>query len=223
MCPKCGCPGAAIHEAVRVDEEKKRPRRLAAVQTDTRQGQAVLVQQGASHYVIMDLFLLAGTSTLSITEMGTDTAISYSEPELSSEAPLLRFKVLGQPWAEFLAIPAMPADQVPVSFLTLSDQKLPATQPAEAAVARLDAAGAITAVNAAGTWVPVHGGMTWAAVKPADLRLQLDLLTRVKESASKGSISAKDAEALSQTPWLSPYIKAQANQLLQPAQKTSAP
>jgi hypothetical protein len=208
---------------VRVDEEKRRPRRLAAVQTDTRQGQAVLVRQGDVQYALMDLFLLAGAASLSLTEMGTDTAISYSDPELTPEAPLLRFKVLGQPRVEFSPIPAMPVDQAPAAVLTFSDQKLPATQPAEDAVARLDAAGAVTAFHAAGAWVPLHGGMAWAAVKPADLRFQLDLLTRVKESASKGSISAKDAEALSKTPWLNPYLKAQAAQLLQSAKKTSAP
>jgi hypothetical protein len=223
MCPKCGCPGAVIHEAVRLDEEKRRPRRLAAVHTDTRQGQAVLVQQGDAQYVFMDLFLLEGTSSLSITEMGTATPISYSAPELTPEAPLLRFKVSGQPRVEFSAISTMPADQAPAAVLTFSDQKLPATQASETAVARLDAVGAVTAVYAAGAWVPLHGGMSWTEAKPQDLRLQLDLLTRIKESASKGAISAKDADELAKTPWLNPYLKAQATQLLQPARKTSVP
>ncbi len=223
ICPACGCPGAAIEEAVRMDEELKRPKRLASVSSERQKGVAVLLRQGDLHYVIMDIFLLAGAASLNITELGTDKSIGYCDPELASDAPLLRFKVIGQPLVDFLPIPAAPVKKEPSTLLTPTDQLMASPQIADLAVAALDESESLVAVRAAGTWAPIHGGLIWTGVKPAELRAQIDLLARARESFRKSGLPEIEATALAETNWLTPYLKNQSTEIIQSNPKASEP
>lgn len=223
MCPECGCPGAAIQEVVRLDDERKRPKRLVSVSSDLRKSVAVLVRQGESYYVVMDSSLIADATSLNITELGTDKVIGYSEPELASNAPLLRFKIIGQPYAEFLPIPAASTKKEPTILLNPSDQPVGSAQPTEVAVAALDESGALVAVHAAGSWNTIHGGLIWTGAKPAELRAQIDLLSRARETSKTNTLSDDDATALAGTNWLTPYLKNQSSEILQTNKKASEP
>lgn len=223
MCPDCGCPGAAILEAVKLDDETKRPKRLVSVSSDTQKGVAVLVQQGDFQYVVMDVFLLAGATTLNITELGTDKVISYSEPELAVDAPLLRFKIIGQPCAEFLPIPAALVMKEPSLLLNTNDQSTGSVQTADLAVAALNESGLLIALYAIGSWAPIHSGLSWAGVKPSDLRPQIDLLASAKKSSNKHALSENDSIALAGTNWLTPYLKNQSTVIIHTNKKTSEP
>lgn len=222
-CPSCGCPGDAIHQAVRNDEEKKRPKRLASVTTDRRSGVAVLIRLGDSRYVIMDCSLLASTNSLVIKELGTDNPINYSEPELANDAPLLRFKITGEPRAEFLSLAAQPTDKPPSKILKATDEIIEASHsPPDAAVA-INETDAISSVMADGNWVHVHSAMAWTAVEPAELRTQINLLFQTKESTRKGALSEKVTAELAGMKWLTPYLKNQSTTLLKLPKKPSAP
>ncbi|MEO5715002.1 MAG: hypothetical protein ABIT37_16105 [Luteolibacter sp.] len=222
-CPSCGCPGAAIQEAVRADDEQKRPKRLASITADGRKGVAVFVRQDGINYLIFDAFRLAATSSLSITELGTEKAIGYSEPELMDDSPLLRFKVLGQPHATPVELSSMPVTGDHSGFLDCNDRQFATDEATVQMVAALGSQGELAAVRATAAWVPVRVGMKWTVVKPADLRSQLDLLSRARKSFEKGGLSDSEIASLREAKWLTPYLASQSAELLQTKQKPSQP
>ena len=223
-CPDCGCPGGAIQEAVRSAEEKKRPKRLVEVSTDANKGRAVAVRQNGDYYFVMDLFLMGTSPSLSITELGTANQIGYSDPELASDAPLLRLKTTQQAGIDFLAISSSPSGTAAVAFLTSSDQALTKDVNPEATVVALDQTGAVAAMRAARTWFSLQQpSVRWIPVKPADLRYQMDLLTRARKASDSGPIAPAVTAELAKTEWLTPYLKQQSSELLHLQEKAPEP
>lgn len=213
-CPGCGCPRVAIQEAVRADDEAKRPKHIVSAIADGRKGIAVLVTHEDIRYLIIDAFLLAGRSSLNFSELGTDNSIGYSEPELMSDSPLLRFKVIGQPHATALELSSASGPEDPSGFLSSEDLQFK-TDATSQMVAALGNRGELLAVRVGLSWMPVRAGMKWAAVKPADLRAQLDLITRSQESFEKGKLSDQETASLRETKWLTPYLESRSAKLLQ--------
>lgn len=209
MCPNCGCPGIAIQEAVLAAEEAARPKHLTSVATEVRKGQAVAVQKDDQRYLLMDPFLLAGGSTLNITLFGTNEVIAYGEPELARDEPLLRFKVMGQPRLSYLALRAAKQSDGPATFLNAEDQL---TSPSQGIV-WLDGAGALAAIRADGQLRSINADSIWLPVKPAELRLQIDLLARGKVLSDQGKLPEDLWAELKSTKWLTPCLEKRATVL----------
>ncbi|GAA5119157.1 hypothetical protein GCM10023212_10830 [Luteolibacter yonseiensis] len=208
---------------MRADEEQKRPKHIAAIDADGRKGTAVLVRQEGITYLIMDAFVLAKTTCLAIKELGTDKNIDYSEPELMSDSPLLRFKVVGEPHASPLELSSLSDSGPPSGFLSSNDSRFAKDDPTIEMIAALGTRGELQAIHVGEAWVSTRTDKVWTAAKPADLRAQLDLLARSRESVKKDKLSDKEAADLRETRWLTPYLESQSAALLQVKQPPPQP
>jgi hypothetical protein len=95
LCPHCGCPGKAIHEAVAAREAAKRPPPVypvASFKAGSSEGAAVAYTDGENHYLLIDALPLMGVSSLEITPLNTNAPIPYLSMQVTADAPLVRFK-----------------------------------------------------------------------------------------------------------------------------------
>ncbi len=223
MCPQCGCPGEAIKAAVVAADEAKRPKRIATIETNNTKGVGVLVKEGNDRFVIMDLFLLADSTTLTISALGSAKPLTYAEPSLSSDSRLLRFKVLGEPTADFFAVADSAATNQSPSYLSTSDQSLDPNKGMSQALVALDEKRQISGIQIESTWIPLHAELKWTAVKPSDLRQQVDLLAHARDEAARGQLSPQTKSALENNHWLTPFLSSFATQLQKTPTSTPKP
>lgn len=95
MCPKCGCPGEAIAESARRDEEPvpKEPDKFLRADFGDRIEVARPVVMDGAHYAVMDFDKVIGLQTLVLMFASTNTPVAYGKPQLARNVPVLRFPI----------------------------------------------------------------------------------------------------------------------------------
>lgn len=221
LCPHCGCPGDAIKEAaaaLKAEAEGPAALPLAQLTSDHGQGFAVAVADGEKRFLVMDMMLIADSSSLTITPLTTNTPLAYWNMQVADREPLVRFETDATNLL-FMGQSINQTSETDSGFSLMPDGSVTeATRnavPGQNAVAAVDATTNVIAFVSGGGQrkIPV-GGVTWKDVKPAPFRQQLALLKEAEKALGLGKDDPEIAGRLEETKWLSAYLADQARGLV---------
>ncbi len=198
MCPHCGCPGEAIHEAVRLEEELTRPKTIVRVVNDRDGGFGVVIKDKAETYAVFDIFLLAGSNKLELRDLRKGLSVAYTGIEIALGEGLIRLKVR----EKSLAVRGLaPKGQEATAFIGMND----AISAKERALIAVDDAQRVCSIKKGDKWIPINQGLQWKAVTPKQLRPQLNLLYELSLPNQAGATAVEPSQNLPEK-WLTPYF-----------------
>jgi hypothetical protein len=217
-CPHCGCPGAAISEAVRAAENAARPLPLVRIKTEDGDGVAAVIAQTGSLYAVFDGALIFAAQSLALAPLTKDQPVTYNQLEVAADSALVRVRIQSD------AVTSLPLGNPhsgePVSWLTADGLTQP-TAPSAASlrtIALLDSDNRVVAIVLASAPkaapIPISSDTVWMPVAPGDYRTQTALLRRIAHRSPATALTPADREALRATVWLTPFLKKSADALL---------
>ena len=231
MCPHCGCPGEAIHDAVAAAETLQRPppvHPVAPFKTDSSKGTAVAYTDGEHRYLVLDALPLFGVASLDITPLTTNAPIPYHSMQVAAEAPLVRFRTVATN-LEFLVRAPLPAARRPdLMWLHADGLTTPrgAEAPPRSAVALVDAkTNLVSVIGRDLDERPLHVQFdaTWVNVGPSQFRTQTSALRAAHHALATESSSAESVRDLGHTEWVTPFLQRTAAKLIRLSETKGSP
>ncbi len=234
MCPHCGCPGDVIAEYVAAKEAEDAPPPLYPVvelNTDSATGWAVGYADSGESFLVMDAGLLSAATSLDMSPITTNTAVSYRRMQISTESPLVRFRTdstnisyLGvarsssSPGEKMLYLhtdghttPAAPASSPNVGVVCVTDSST-------------DLVGIVRHVDAESSVILLpESREEWKDITPGDFRSQTRLLTEAANAVAEGNTAQDILEQLGETDWATTYFKTEANRIIEQSQHGGTP
>ncbi len=214
-CPACGCPGAAITQALLAEELVNRPLPLVEVRSDIGTGQGVVISDSGFTFVLVGADIVAGASSLELGTLSKKETVSYTRLEIAADAPLVRLAIASD------SVRALRLGSGPSSNGTRLLLKTGTTSslldghqlPAAAVLDREDKVLALITDTPAPAAHDVNDATEWLPVQPAEYRAQTALLRSIPRPDPAHPLSAADRARLEATVWLSPYLKKNADAL----------
>ncbi len=217
LCPHCGCPGDAIKEAVALREaELAGPPILpvARVLSDAGPGHALAVADGGKQYLVMDMQVLGGMTSLEISPLTTNAPIAYWSMQVAERDPLVRFETDATNLF-FMGVSPLPHDNAETGYWLLPN-----------GLVKQDGGGnALAAVDAQTNLVAMAfgdggdrfalAGINWIETGPAAFRQQLALIQQAEGASSSGEMTPAIMDQLSGTTWISGHLENRAKKLLE--------
>lgn len=194
MCPGCGCPGNAIFASVQRAELLAKPKSVVQVVADKTTGFGVGIVIGDQKYVVLDVFLLADSTSLELRDVVNQINVPYTTIQLAEGAGLMRLQVNSDALAY---APITKEKQAATRYL--DEVGLDTTK--ESGVLGLSAKGEACELKSQKRRDALNQSMRWRTVRPKELREQLNLLVGLL--ADQPSLDSE----LESIQWLTPYFK----------------
>jgi len=221
-----------IAEYVAAKEAEDAPPPLYPVvelKTDNLTGWAVAFTDSDKNFLVMDADLISAATSLDMSPITTNTAVSYQGMQISTESPVVRFRTPSTN-VSFLAV-AGPISTIEEKMLLHNDGRTSPAKPSsdlgDGVVAVTDTqtnlVGIICRVAGDRSVVPLPECGKWKDITPKDFRSQTRLIMDAAKAVSGGSASRELLEQLGATDWSTIYFKQEANRIAKEARQGGTP